>query len=72
MGIEWQAVESTAISAEAYDPETETIYVRYSKGAEWAYDACPHHVWEAFTAPGQSRGQFLNSVLKRKPARRIA
>jgi len=72
MPIDWQPVESKAITAEAYDPETETIYLRFHDGAEWGYDACPPDVWEAFTAPGQSRGQFFHQVLKHKPQRRVA
>jgi KTSC domain len=72
MMIEWRSVDSKAISAEAYDPATETIYVRFHNGAEWGYDACPTDVWESFTTPGQSRGQFLNEVLKHKPERRVS
>jgi hypothetical protein len=72
MAIEWRSIDSQAISAEAYDAQTETIYLRFHNGAEWAYDACPQDVWEAFTALGQSRGQFLNRVLKDKPQRRLS
>jgi len=71
--IEWLPVAgSKAITAEAYDPETETIYVRFTSGVEWWYAACPPHVWEEFTAPAQSRGQYLNGVLKFKPNGRHA
>ena len=66
--IEWIPVTgSTVIVAEAYDAETETIYVRFANGAEWSYSACPASTWEEFTAPGQSRGQYINKVLKFKP-----
>jgi hypothetical protein len=66
--IEWIAVSgSTCIVAEAYDSEAETIYVRFNDGAEWWYSACPPATWEEFTAPGQSRGKYLNTVLKLKP-----
>lgn len=66
--IEWNPVSgSTRIIAEAYDPETERIYVRFPKGVEWYYAACPPHVWEEFTAPGQSRGQYIKRVLDLKP-----
>lgn len=66
--IEWIPVTgSQVITAEAYDPETETIYVRFTNGNEWWYSACPPPTWEEFTAPGQSRGQYLNKVLKFKP-----
>ncbi len=65
--IEWIPVSnSSRIVAEAYDPETETIYVRFPSGVEWYYPACPPHVWEEFTAPGQSRGQYINRVLNSK------
>ena len=66
--IEWIPVTgSDRIIAEAYDPETETIYVRFPKGVEWYYAACPPNVWEEFTAPGQSRGQYIKRVLDFKP-----
>ena len=66
--IEWLAVEgSSRIVAEAYEAETETILVRFPNGVEWAYSACPPSVWEEFTAPGQSRGQFIARVLDAKP-----
>ena len=66
--IEWTPVTgSTRIIAEAYDRETETIYVRFPNGVEWQYAACPPHVWEAFTSPGQSRGQYIHQVLNFKP-----
>lgn len=66
--IEWIPVSSSSrIIAEAYDSETETIYVRFPNGVEWFYSACPPHVWEEFIAPGQSRGKYINSELNYKP-----
>ena len=66
--IEWIPVSgSDRIIAEAYDSETERIYVRFPEGVEWYYTACPPHVWEEFTAPGQSRGQYIKRVLDFKP-----
>lgn len=66
--IEWIPVSSSKrIVAEAYDPEAEKIYVRFPDGVEWCYAACPPDVWEEFTAPGQSRGQYINRVLNFKP-----
>ncbi len=71
--IEWIPVSSsTRIVAEAYDPETERIYVRFPNGVEWWYAACPPHVWEEFTAPGQSRGQYIHRNLNHKPNGRHA
>ena len=49
--IEWFPVTgSSRIAAEAYNLETETIYVRFHDGVEWWYSACPPNVWEEFTA----------------------
>ena len=71
--LEWTSVTSSKrIVAEAYDPETETIYVRFPNGVEWWYAACPPHVWEEFTAPGQSRGQYIQNVLNFKRNGRYA
>jgi uncharacterized protein RhaS with RHS repeats len=66
--IEWNAVVgSTRITAEAYDAGGERILVRFPNGTEWWYSACPADVWTAFTAPGQSRGEFIAQVLNFKP-----
>jgi KTSC domain len=73
MAIEWIAVDgSNRIVAEAYDPESETVYVRFPNGIEWQYSACPPQTWEAFTALGQSRGQYIAQVLNFKPNSRYA
>ena len=66
--IDWTPVGgSTRIVAEAYDSETETIYVRFPDGVEWWYSACPQEVWAEFSAPAQSRGRYIHSVLNYKP-----
>lgn len=69
--LEWQDVISTRITAEAYDADTETIYVRFPSGVEWWYEACPRNVWEEFTAYGQSRGKYIHQVLNAKPNGRL-
>jgi len=73
MMIEWIPVSgSKRIVAEAYEAETERIYVRFPDGVEWWYAACPPQVWQEFTAPGQSRGQYIARVLNHKPNGRHA
>jgi hypothetical protein len=73
MTLNWRPVTSTRIVAEAYDAETETIYVEFPKGGvQWWYSACPPEVWERFTAPEQSRGEFIHQVLNSKPNGRFA
>lgn len=70
--IEWVPVSgSDRVVAEAYDPDTETINVRFPDGVEWYYAACPPDVWERFTAPGQSRGEFIAHTLNHKPNGRL-
>jgi len=65
--FEWIAIESKAMTAIGFDPDAETIYVRFTDGKEWWYSACPQQVWEEFNAPGQSKGVFLNKTLRGKP-----
>lgn len=65
--IDWQPSPGGRIAAEAYLPEAETILVRFPDGVEWAYRACPPATWGEFTAPGQSRGQYIAEVLNDKP-----
>lgn len=66
--IDWIPVDgSSRIIAEAYEPQTETILVRFPDGTEWSYSACSQAVWEEFTAPSQSRGQYIAQVLDAKP-----
>lgn len=66
--IEWIPVSgSSRIVAEAYDPGAEAILVRFPDGVEWRYSACPPYEWTAFTAPGQSRGKYIDRVLDYKP-----
>jgi len=70
---EWIPVAgSSRIIAEAYDAETESILVRFPDGVEWRYSACPPREWAAFTAPGQSRGEYIAHVLDHKPNGRNA
>lgn len=70
--IEWTPVSgSDRIVAEAYDPDAETINVRFPNGVEWYYAACPPDTWECFTAPGQSRGEYIASTLNHKPNGRL-
>jgi hypothetical protein len=69
--LEWIDVDSTAVASVAYDVAAEVIYVRFTSGVEYAYEACPPHVWEEFTAPGQSHGKYVNETLKCKPYHRL-
>lgn len=39
--FEWMPVESNVITAEGFDPETDTIYLRFKNGEEWAFRLPP-------------------------------
>jgi hypothetical protein len=73
MDSDWVAVSgSNRIVAERYDETEERIYVRFHDGVEWWYGACPPQTWAEFTAPGQSRGQYIAKMLNCKPNGRAA
>jgi hypothetical protein len=57
-GLDWIDLESSTVTSAAYDPDAEMIYVRFKDGGAYSYDQCPPHVWEEFTAPGQSPANF--------------
>jgi hypothetical protein len=69
--LEWIPVDSSTVSEVAYDAESEVIYVRFTGGAEYAYEACPFHIWQEFTTPGQSYGKYVNEALKYKPYHKL-
>lgn len=69
--LDWIPVpNSRRIIAECYAAELESILVRFPNGVEWQYQACPPHEWAAFTAVGQSRGEYIANVLNYKPNHR--
>ena len=71
--IEWVPVSgSDRVVAEAYDPDTETINVRFPDGVEWYYAACPPDVWERshLTRPSLA-GEFIAHTLNHKPNGRL-
>ena len=66
--MDWQAVtDSSRVAAIAYDPQGETIFVRFQDGVEWWYGNCPAQVWEVFVAPGTSKGRYIKEVLDDHP-----
>jgi len=66
--LNWVPVTgSTRVEAIAYDPDTETIYARFHEGVEWWYGACPPMIWEEFSSPNTSKGQYINQILNGHP-----
>lgn len=66
--LTWTPVaDSTRVVAIAYDPDIETIYVQFPNGVEWYYANCPPIVWEEFSAPGTSKGQYISQILNHHP-----
>lgn len=73
MTLNWIPVtDSTRVVAMAYDADSEAIYVRFPDGVEWCYQLCPPPVWAEFSAPGQSKGQYIDQELNHKPHGRHA
>lgn len=48
--------------AAGYDPETQTLRVRFRDGTPWAYYNVPKNVWRNFRR-SKSPGRFINRVL---------
>ena len=69
--VDWIPVDSTRISAVAYDTASETIYVRFRDGSEYYYSGCPSVVWEQFTSPGTSKGKYVHDELDHHPHGRV-
>jgi hypothetical protein len=69
--LEWIDLDSTAVESAAFDPELEAIHVRFKDGGMYRYDQCPPHVWDEFTAPGQSAGKYVNETLRYKPYQKL-
>ena len=66
--LEWMQVrDSKRVVAVAYDEEAERIYVQFPDGVRWWYAGCPRQTWEEFTAPGTSKGQYIDRVLNSHP-----
>jgi hypothetical protein len=72
--INWiDVADSERVVAVAYDADQETIYVRFKRdGVEWWYGSCPPHIWEQFTMPGVSKGNFIREELDNHPMGRHA
>jgi KTSC domain-containing protein len=65
-----QAVESSAVARIGYDAEAEEAYVEYLDGGLYAYEGVPAGVFEAL-AGADSKGTFVNAVIKEYPFRRV-
>jgi hypothetical protein len=63
-------VESSAVARIGYDVEAEEAYVEYLEGDLYAYEGVPAEVFEQL-ANADSKGTFVNAVIKRHPFRRV-
>ncbi|HVY78401.1 MAG TPA: KTSC domain-containing protein [Solirubrobacterales bacterium] len=67
---EMHPVESSAIARIGYDAEAEEAYVEYLGGGLYAYAGVPAEVFEELTE-ADSKGTFVNAVIKEYPFRRV-
>lgn len=63
-------VESSAVARIGYDAEAEEAYVEYLGGDLCSYRGVPSGVFEEL-AHADSKGTFVNAVIKRYPFRRL-
>ena len=64
------SVESSAVARIGYDARAEEAYVEYLGGDLYAYEGVSAGVFEQL-ANADSKGTFVNAVIKRYPFRRI-
>lgn len=62
--------DSSRIVAAAYDSQSQAIHVIFLDGAQYCYEECSQSIWSQFTAPGVSKGAFINSELNKHPYHR--
>lgn len=71
--IDWiQIADSARVVAIAWDQESETIYAQFPNGVQWWYSECPERIWEEFSSPTQSKGEYIHRVLNGHPNGRLA
>lgn len=59
----WTLTDSSAVRAIAYDAETETLFVRFPNGSEYAYENVTKAEHAGFATAG-SAGQYLCQKIK--------
>jgi hypothetical protein len=64
------SVESSAVARIGYDAGTEEAYVEYLGGGLYAYEGVSAEVFEEL-ASAESKGTFVNAVIKEYPFREI-
>jgi hypothetical protein len=65
-----QPVESSAVARIGYDTETEEAYVEFLGRGLYAYRGVPYSVFEKLVV-ADSKGTFVNAVIKRYPFRKV-
>lgn len=63
-------VESSAVARIGYDAELEEAFVEFLAGGLYAYEGVPSDVFEQL-AHAESKGTFVNEVIKEYPVRGI-
>ena len=63
-------VESSAVARIGYDAGAAEAYVKYIGGGLYAYQGVPAGVFEELTN-ADSKGTFVNAVIKRYPFRKL-
>jgi hypothetical protein len=63
-------VDSSAVARIGYDAEAKEAYVEFLGGGLYAYRGVPPAVFEQLVA-ADSKGTFVNAVIKRYPFRKI-
>ena len=63
--MDWQPLDSRMLSAVVYEPESRTLYLRFTSGEIYAYFDFPEDQHQAFLQ-AESRGRFFLSHIRGK------
>ena len=62
--MDYVPVTSSNVAAVAFDPDTNTLGVRFLNGSEYHYFGVPEEVFEALKS-ASSVGSYLNAAIKK-------
>lgn len=65
--MKWTPVDSSNLSAVAYNERQEQLHVRFNNGAEYRYEHVPHDVLQRILG-AESKGKAFNALVRSQPA----
>lgn len=61
--LDWQTVDSSNVSAVAYDADFQRLYIQYKGGSTYVYEDIPSNVWQSLLS-ADSIGEFIYDEIR--------